>query len=35
MKALPDEVQEVLANGIPVVVATCSAEGIPNVAIVS
>jgi predicted pyridoxine 5'-phosphate oxidase superfamily flavin-nucleotide-binding protein len=35
MKTLPDEVQEVLANGIPVVVATCSADGAPNVAIVS
>src|SRR6185295_992676 len=33
--ALPEEIREVMSNGIPVVVATCSADGVPNVAIVS
>ena len=32
---LPDEIREVMDNGIPVVLATCSAEGEPNVSIVS
>jgi hypothetical protein len=35
LATLPDEVRDVMANGIPVLVATCSADGIPNVAIVS
>jgi len=35
MNTLPEEVREVMANGVPVVVATCSADGAPNVAIVS
>jgi predicted pyridoxine 5'-phosphate oxidase superfamily flavin-nucleotide-binding protein len=35
MKVLPDDIIEVMANGVPVVVATCSADGVPNVAIVS
>ena len=35
MNTLPDEVREVMANGVPVVIATCSADGAPNVAIVS
>lgn len=32
---LPDEVRPVLESGIPVVLVTCSAEGEPNVAVVS
>ena len=32
---LPDEVRPVMENGVPVVVATCSADGIPNASIVS
>lgn len=32
---LPDEIRPVLENGIPIVLATCSAEGEPNVAVVS
>ena len=32
---LPDEIRPVMENGVPVVVATCSADGIPNVSIVS
>ena len=32
---LPDEIRPVMENGVPVVVATCSADGVPNVSIVS
>ena len=32
---LPDEVRPVMESGIPVVLVTCSAEGEPNVAVVS
>lgn len=32
---LPDEIRPVMENGVPVIVATCSADGIPNVSIVS
>lgn len=32
---LPDDVVEVMNDGVPVVVATCSADGVPNVAIIS
>ena len=32
---LPDEIRAVMDNGIPVVLATCSASGEPNVSIVS
>ena len=35
MEILPEEVREVMANGIPVGIATCSADGSPNVAIIS
>jgi hypothetical protein len=32
---LPDEIRPVMENGVPVIVATCSSDGIPNVSIVS
>jgi hypothetical protein len=32
---LPDEIRPVLENGIPAVMVTCSAEGIPNVTVIS
>ena len=32
---MPDEIRPVMENGVPVVVATCSKDGIPNVSIVS
>lgn len=32
---LPEEIREVLENGVPVVLATCSRDGVPNVSIVS
>jgi adenylate cyclase len=32
---LPDEIRSVIDNGIPVILATCSADGVPNVSIVS
>jgi len=32
---LPDEVRPVLDNGIPAVMVTCSADGIPNVTVIS
>ena len=32
---LPDEIRPVMESGIPVVLATCSAEGEPNVTVVS
>ena len=32
---LPDEIRAVMENGIPVVLATCSRDGTPNVSIVS
>jgi hypothetical protein len=35
MKTLPDEIREVMDNGVPVVLATCSRDGVPNVSIVS
>ena len=33
--ALPDEIRPVMENGVPVVIATCAADGVPNVSIVS
>jgi uncharacterized protein len=35
MKTLPDEIRQVLENGIPAVMVTCSADGIPNVTVIS
>ena len=35
MTKLPDEIREVMENGVPVILATCSRDGIPNVSIVS
>jgi hypothetical protein len=35
MQRLPDEIRAVLDNGVPCVLATCSARGVPNVSIVS
>ena len=32
---LPDEIKPVMDNGIPAVVVTCSADGIPNATIIS
>jgi pyridoxamine 5'-phosphate oxidase-like protein len=32
---LPDEVRPIMESGIPILLATCSAEGEPNVAVVS
>ena len=32
---LPDEIREVLDNGVPVMIATCSADGSPNLSIAS
>jgi len=32
---LPDEIRPVLDNGIPAIMVTCSAEGIPNVTVIS
>lgn len=32
---LPDEIRAVMENGVPVILATCSADGVPNVSIVS
>jgi hypothetical protein len=35
MKTLPAEIRPVLDNGIPAVMVTCSADGIPNVTVIS
>ena len=35
MTMLPEEIRDVLENGVPVVLATCSRDGVPNVSIVS
>lgn len=35
MSLLPDEIRPVLENGIPVLLATCSKDGVPNASIVS
>jgi hypothetical protein len=35
MTTLPEGIREVMENGIPVVLATCSRDGVPNVSIVS
>jgi hypothetical protein len=35
MSLLPDEIRPVLDNGIPVLLATCSKDGVPNASIVS
>jgi hypothetical protein len=32
---LPDEIRPVLDNGIPAIMVTCSADGIPNVTVIS
>jgi hypothetical protein len=32
---LPDEIKRVMENGVPAVVVTCSADGIPNATIIS
>ena len=32
---MPDEIRPIMENGVPVVVATCSKDGTPNVSIVS
>ena len=32
---MPDEIRPVMENGVPVIVATCSKDGTPNVSIVS
>ena len=32
---LPDEIRPVMENGVPVILATCSADAVPNVTIVS
>ena len=33
--SLPEEIRAVMENGVPVVLATCSADGVPNVSIIS
>ena len=33
--SLPDDIRPVLENGVPVILATCSTDGVPNVSIVS
>lgn len=33
--SLPDEIRAVMENGVPVILATCSKDGVPNVSIVS
>ena len=35
MTRLPDEIRQVMENGVPVILATCSRDGAPNVSIVS
>jgi len=35
MVTLPAEIRPVLDNGIPAVMVTCSADGIPNVTVIS
>jgi predicted pyridoxine 5'-phosphate oxidase superfamily flavin-nucleotide-binding protein len=35
MNALPDEIREVMDNGIPLSLATCSRDGVPNISPVS
>jgi uncharacterized protein len=35
MTALPAEIRPVLDNGIPAVMVTCSADGVPNVTVIS
>jgi predicted pyridoxine 5'-phosphate oxidase superfamily flavin-nucleotide-binding protein len=35
MSVLPDEIRPILENGIPVLLATCSKDGVPNASIVS
>lgn len=32
---LPEEIRAVMENGVPVVLATCSADGVPNASIIS
>ena len=32
---LPDEIRSVLSNGLPAVIVTCSADGVPNVTVIS
>ena len=32
---LPDEIKAVMENGVPVILATCSGDGIPNATIIS
>ena len=34
-RRLPEEIQTVLANGVPALMVTCSAEGTPNVTVIS
>lgn len=33
--AMPDDIRPVMDNGIPAILATCSAEGIPNATVIS
>lgn len=35
MTSLPDEIRPVLDNGVPLILATCSADGVPNTTIIS
>jgi hypothetical protein len=35
MNRLPDEIRRVLDNGVPAAMVTCSADGIPNVTVIS